>query len=143
MPAMGKEKQLKDQTRNIQFSKYQFVKNDKHLNPIQASTVESGVQSVNYHFVVTYEKQVVNYTRVRKICLYVYKNDKATSNLLKLHDVIPNNFKDWHKHVFDFYSNLLEKADTSQLAVFEITEDFITSCKDEMIKICSYLHGSN
>ena len=143
MLAMGREKMLENQTRNIQFSVPKFVKNKKKPNPIHTGEIMLGVQSSKYHFAITYESQVVNYTRIRKICQYVYKNDNEVFELLALHVQAPDNFENWHKHVLMFYFNLLEKVDISRLAVFEITKDFISSCKDEMIKICSCLHGSN
>jgi hypothetical protein len=143
MPTMGREKILENQTRNIPFSKSQFVKNEESPNSIHVGEITPDIQFSEYHFAVTYERQVANYTRIRKICQYIYKNDNEIFELLELNEQIPNNFKDWHKHVLQFYFNLLERVDISRLIIFEITKDFIVSCKDEMIKICSCLHGSN
>ena len=140
---MGNDKFSSGRIKSTNQLKNDFAKNFKH--PILYRTGSLIVQSNTefYPRVFNLDKHFANFTRIRKVCQYVFKEDIDVIKLLRLDEPSPDEFDLWHDQVMEFYQLLLTKVDTDSLEIFEITRTYIRKCWDDFKRVCTFVPKQN
>ncbi len=126
---MGRNRLSDFHPENEKKVKFNPIANAPHSEFLHFHDLKPLVSSSTLNF----EKRVACFTRVKKICQYVFKNDEELTEFLKLNEQTPVKIDCWNQHVLSFYGKLIDDVNIKPLEIFEITEEFLIARRNEIM----------